>query len=78
MWGNNKNNEEEELTTTEAESNTMSDETKKPKTIEELIESKGEQIKEKKDYIKGQQKLLRKFNTQKEMLEFRKWKDDNE
>jgi hypothetical protein len=77
MWGNNKNNEEE-LTTTEAESNTMSDETKKPKTIEQLIESKEEQIKEKKDYIKGQQKLLRKFNTQKEMLEFRKWKDDNE
>ena len=53
---------------------TTSEETKKPKTIDELIASKEEQIKDKKDYIKEQQNLLRKFNKQKEMMEFRKYK----
>ena len=59
-----------ETTSTE----TTSEETKKPKTTDELIASKEEQIKDKKDYIKEQQKLLRKFNKQKEMMEFRKYK----
>lgn len=44
-------------------------------TIEKQIANKKEQIENKEKYINTQKALVRKFQKQLEMLEFRKWKE---